>query len=102
MSWTNPHNELETIIARAFQGEKEITLIEAKTSIAKPLRTKKRKKWRKIEIFVVKQLKSGEKRIYIRKRKILRDLPNLNRYRRKKRRIFVPKSYRKLLRAYFG
>lgn len=107
MSWLNPKNPLDALIEKAFSQNMEFEVL-ASANIPKipkiSEKAKKRaKKWKKITIYVIEQSKEdGDKFVKAKTVKIPKDCPCFIGVRPKKPKIFVPKSYRKMLKPYFG
>jgi len=105
MSWTNPKNPLDALVEKCFSKGVEFEILANKTikgfKIPKTRKTK-RKKWKKITIYVVKKLKNGESKIKPKTVKIPINQPNLQNYKPRKPKIWLPKTVRALYKPYFS
>lgn len=105
MSWTNPQNPIDKMISEAFSKGVDFEILANKTikdfKIPKTRKTK-RKKWKKVTIYVVKRLKNGEAKIKPKIVKIPINQPNFQNYKPKKPKIWLPKTNRALFKPYFG
>lgn len=104
MSWTNPQNPIEKLIAEAF-SQKEPILLEATETISLEALEKPKKEFyhKTITVFKVKS-QNGKKEIV--KETITLELPiglTLPSKRlRKAKKVWLPKTIRRLYKPYFS
>jgi len=107
MSWVNPQNPLDKLIAEAFSEEKplllEVSKIEAKEVLETLEKPKKEFYNKTITVFKVK-VKNGQKTIVA--ETITLELPidiHLpSKSLRKAKKVWLPKTIRRLYKPYFG